>query len=505
MTNDSAAATESLLAGVAKVDITGAAGDRVEDPLYRGIDAGVADARLYAKALVMRDGAATVVLITVDAVAIAEIGTIPDGYLAQVRSQLHAELAIEPSHVVISASHCHGVVCADVAERTVQAVRSAWQGMVPVEAGVGLGREDRIVENRRLRLADGRFADVRRAYSLPPDDEIEAVGPIDPEIGILRLDRLDDPGSRDGRTLAVLFNFACHPIQGVPSGANTADISGYACEVIEDSVGGGAVALFVQGCAADINPIQYRDVDNPPDAETLGNRLGLSVLRGLREVQTRPGATVGFTHGRVELPRADLSGRIASLESEQTELVSSLKGTSLNLKTFMALAVKHGLSPEYPSYDAHRYLHEEAMGRGDLRRLDALNRQGMTDYLHNIQAMEQLTRIETNLGLLRMHRAANSAARETTIDVEVVGLRVGDFVLVTFPGELSVETGLQIKERSPHRHTFVAGISNGYIYYTPTAEQLANPGSAQEDCDCRVAPEWEALFLSAVSEILTVL
>ena len=29
--------------------------------------------------------------------------------------------------------------------------------------------------------------------------------------------------------------------------------------------------------------------------------------------------------------------------------------------------------------------------------------------------------------------------------------------------------------------TFVAGYTNGYIYYAPTAEQLLNPGAAQED------------------------
>ena len=64
------------------------------------------------------------------------------------------------------------------------------------------------MENRRLKLKNGKEADVRHAYSLPPDEEVAEVGPIDPEIGILRLDR------KDGRTLAVVYNFACHPIMG---------------------------------------------------------------------------------------------------------------------------------------------------------------------------------------------------------------------------------------------------------------------------------------------------
>ena len=98
--------------------------------------------------------------------------------------------------------------------------------------------------------------------------------------------------------------------------------------------------------------------------------------------------------------------------------------------------------------------------------------------------MEQLSRNQTNLALLRKHKEQNLAAEKRTIDVELVALRIGDFVLVTFPGELTVRIGLGIKERSPHENTFVAGYTNGYIYYAPTAEQLVNVGGAQEDSDC---------------------
>ena len=59
-----------------------------------------------------------------------------------------------------------------------------------------------------------------------------------------------------------------------------------------------------------------------------------------------------------------------------------------------------------------------------------------------------------------------------------------------------------IKQRSPHEHTFVAGYTNGYIYYAPTAEQLLNVGGAQEDSDCILAPEWQELFEGKVSEML---
>jgi hypothetical protein len=472
-----------LQAGVAKIVITDE-------------DAGPANDPLYVKALVLKAGATTAVIVTVDAVAIAEIGSIRSGYLAGVRSQLSEALNIEPSQVLINASHCHGHVCADIAQRTVQAVKEAYETMVPVRVGAGTGYEDRIVENRRLKLKNGKETDVRRAYSLPPDEEVASVGPIDPEIGILRVDR------ENGETLAVVYNYAVHPILDVPNARNTADLTGFASKVIEDHASDGATALFLQGCAGDVNPIWYKDVDHPRNAEILGNMLGLSTLGALKKISTREGGELEIIRETLELPRADLSERIASLQAEQAEQLRALRGTSLDLKTFIPLIVKYRLSPDFPSYSSHRYLHEKMMGREDLNTLDAENRRNMAAYIKNIHTMERLTRIQTNLNLLSKHRARYAATGTRTIDVEVMGVRIGEFVLVTFPGELSVEIGLGIKKRSPHRFTFVAGVANGYIYYTPTAKQLENRGGAQEDSDCIVAPEWQGLFEDKVASIL---
>ncbi|MBT3344077.1 MAG: hypothetical protein HN404_13840 [Gemmatimonadetes bacterium] len=489
-----------LLAGVAAVDITGSAEEQLDDPLYAAIEASRANDRLFVKALVMREGATTAVVITIDAVAIAEIGSIGNDYLAQVRGELSKGLGIDPACVLINASHCHGVVCTNVAERTVDAVRQALEAMVPVHVGVGSGHEDGIMENRRLVLKSGRVADVRRAYSLPADDEIESVGPIDPEIGILRLDRVD------GTTLAVVHHFACHPIQGVPGGGNTADLAGFSCRTIEQAIelapGEKAMAFFLQGCCADINPILYRDTANPPDAETLGVRLGLSALQGLAGVECSHDPRLRVIQRTVRLPRADLADRITEMEAEQAQLLQTLRPSSLNLKSYIPLLIKHSLSPAYPSYDAHRYLHEASMGREDLRRLDAGNRGQMEIYRRNIDGMEQLTRLQVNLDLLRMHQARFVEDGTGWIDAELVGLRVGGFVLVSFPGELPVELGLRVKQTSPHPHTFVSGVTNGYLYYTPTAEQLANRGGAQEDSDCLVDAAWEAVFAAQVEALL---
>ncbi|MCZ2077275.1 MAG: hypothetical protein HUU41_12470 [Bryobacteraceae bacterium] len=481
-----AAAAAQLWAGVAKVDITNEEARPVHD-------------RLYAKALVLRSGTTTAAIITIDAVAIAEIGTIRNDYLAKVRARIQKELHIEPSNVLVNASHCHGSVRSDVDQLSFEAVRQAARNMVPVNVGAGTGYEDRIMENRRMKLKDGREADVRRAYSLPPDSEVVSVGPVDPQIGILRLDR------KDGRTLAVIYNFACHPIEALPNGANSADIVGFASKAIEDTLGDGAMAFFLQGAGGDVNPIFYKDVDHPRNPEALGDMLGLSTLRGLRMIRSKDDGRLTVVNHTLELPRADTAKRIRAMEAEQATLLRSLKPTDLNLKTFIPLLVKYNMSAEFPSYYSYLYLHEKMMNRDNLISRDAENRKHLQDYISNIHTMEKLTRLQTNLALLRKHQADNLAAGKKTLTVEIAGVRIGDFVLVTFPGELTVEIGLGIKKRSPHKLTFVAGYTNGYIYYTPTAEQLKNVGGAQEDSDCLVAPEWQAIFERKVAEILETL
>ncbi len=472
-----------LRAGVAKVDIT-------------SDEAGPVHGRLYVRALVLERDSTRLALISVDVVAIGEIGPIGNAYLTDVRAELDQRLGIPTPNVLINASHCHGIVCRDVARRTVDAVRQAASRLTEVRVGVGTGHEDRIMVNRRVRLKSGRELDIRHAYAMPPDDAVADVGPIDPEIGILRLDRAD------GRTLAIVYNFACHPIQGVPGGGNTADITGFASQVVEDNMSDDTVALFFQGCAGDINPVFYKAVDLPRDAEALGNRLGLSVLKAARTIRCQADHRLTSIGSVLELPRADYEERIREMEKERQRLVDSLGGTSLNLKTFLQLSTKYGLSPEFPSYYAHEYVREKKLGREHLRHLDQENRRNLARYAKNVLTMEQITRINTNLRLLRKHHEQAIAAGSRTLDVELTAVRIGDFVLVTFPGELTVQIGLNIKRRSPHEHTFVAGYTNGYIYYAPTAEQLRNQGGAQEDSDCLLAPAWQGLFESRVEQML---
>lgn len=464
-----AAVFADLLAGIAKVDIT----DRtvpVNDPCY-------------AKALVLKKDGSTVVLVSVDAVAIGEIGRIGNGFLAGVRQDLQDNPGIPPACILINASHCHGIVRPDLRQLVVQAVRDAAANLLPVSVSAGSGNESRISENRRMTLNDGTQIDMRRAYAMPPDDQVASIGPIDPQIGLLRLDRAD------GSPLAVLYHFACHPIMNPPGKGNSADFPGFASKVVEQATG--AMAFFVQGCGGDINPVHYKEVSRPPDAEPLGTMLGASVLAAIRRLQIQPDRTLKVSRQILSLPRAaDFETRIARIESEQSRLLAALKPTNINFKTFLPLLIQHRMSPEMPSHYAQGYLQNPA----PLRQLDADNRALVDSYLGNIHIMEQLTRLNTNLALLKRHLAETREAGPGTLDVELCGLRVGPFKLVTFPGEITVQVGLNIKKAAGDPDAHVSGYTNGYIYYTATRSQRANTGYAQEDCDVLVAPEWQQLF-----------
>ena len=63
-------------------------------------------------------------------------------------------------------------------------------------------------------------------------------------------------------------------------------------------------------------------------------------------------------------------------EIEQQRLLRSLRGTYLNLKSFIPLAVKYNMSSEFPSYYSHRYLHEEALGLA-ARAVDTIMSEGL--------------------------------------------------------------------------------------------------------------------------------
>src|SRR5690554_1699034 len=473
-----------LRAGVAKVNIT--------NPNARG---NITDT-LYVKALVMKNGNTSAVIITVDAVAIGGIGSIHNDYFNSIRAQIKEELDIDPQNVLVNASHLHGAgysISEDVEELTLLAVRQAQANMVPVNVGTGSGYEDRITENHLLKLKNGKGWAIRHANPLPPDEEIEGVGPIDPEIGILRFDK------KNGETLAIVYNFTGHPYQSITE--ETGGYPGFASSLIENNMSQGTVALFIQGFCGDVIPVLYKDVHSIRDQEPLGTMLGLSALSAIKKIQPEKSGELKVITEVVNFPRrTDYDERISEMEHEQEELLRSLRNTSLNFKTFLPLYINYNIFEEYPSYYSHRYLHEKSLGKNELVKLDEENRRNISKYLRNIYAMEKLSRLQYNIELAKNRKAENESAGESTIDVKIQAMKIADAVLVTFPAEVYIQVGLNIKEMSPFENNYVAGYTNGYMHYATTAEQSGS--GAYQDHSNLLAPEWQKMYEEKIKVIL---
>ncbi|HOL22202.1 MAG TPA: hypothetical protein PLQ41_05045 [bacterium] len=483
-----------LKAGIAKSDITTTAESaKIHDPLY-------------AKALVLEDGETYLVIISMDTTAIGGrrisanmLYDVGEEFLPSLREKIQTELDIPGSNVLVNASHTHPpgrLLCSDdeQVKRVFDAVKRAFHSRVEVMVGSGTGYEDRISINRTLRLKNGRHWTIRHAYPSPPDEEVKELGPVDNGIGIVRIDRID------GKPLAIIYNFACHPLSGVPGGYISAYFPGFASKVIEETLGDGAMAIFLQGAGGDVCDILYKDVHHPRNTEQFGTMLGLSTLKALREIKTEKGIDLKVLSETIKLPtRRDFPEVIEKLEREQAELLKSLRFTSLNIKTFLELYIKYNLHPEYPSDYSYRYLHSENRGSDEFLFLDEENRRNIEKYLKNIYTMEKLVKLQDDIETLKKHQ---EIVRETGeyVMCEVQGIKIGDCVIITSPAELLTEVGLNIKRASPYRKTFVAAYSNGYLHYGPPASHYDKGG--YEVTECLLAPEWEGIYERKALEII---
>jgi hypothetical protein len=488
-------ASAAVRAGVASVNITP---DRpplpVRDPLM-------------AKALVVDDGNNKVVIICMDLVEAT------DKITKDVRGALQRELGIDPSCVLVNAAHNHrsgelddaGEISRrgeELTKRIVGAVKQASQQMVPVRIGAGVGHEDRITMNRRLRMKDGTHWTVRHATPSPADADVVGLGPMDPQIGLLRVDTMD------GKPLALVYNFAGHVYGGLPEGGITADFPGFASGVIEKAWPG-ATALFLQGAAGDTTPVRFKDFESPPPTVELGTKLGLSALQAAQNITTSDKAVVRVVRETIELPRrTDAAQRIQKLLAEHENLLQSMVplnrgpysgNRSLNIKSFLALQAKYAFAAQYPSAGADMYQDEEATGQNGLRHLDEENKKRIDAYRQDCEKMDRLITIRTNLAILydQLDKMGNGP-----IPADVQAVRIGDFVVVTFPGEAFAEIGLRIKKKSPFPHTFIAGYTDGELVgdYAPTADDYGK--QAYEDSYTQLAPEWGDIYVQKALEMI---
>lgn len=408
----------ALKAGVAKVDITPPVGVYLSGGLRKRV-ADRVGTPLYAKALVLGNDAAQIGFLALDLLVIEKETIAAAGDIIQTQA------GMDIANIMVSASHTHSGPYTStnifdgeegtneewfstLPEKMAGAVCVAYNSMADAKVGVGSGCEESISYNRRMKMKDGT---AWNSWLSPPKDQIVGPsGPIDPEVGVLKVEKMD------GSTLGAVINFSCHNNAGGIAGIS-ADFAEYAARVIENVEGGEAVALFMPGACGNIGPKPY--------ARKTGKILGAEALKTLVRVATSQEASLAASRREVDLPLREFELQLAEIRKI------------------------------WPS------------GEEVFRK-----------------EMEFLKRMEYE-----------------HISTYVQMLAIDNTAFVAVPGEMFVELGLEIKQKSPFEHTFVVELANDYVGYIPTRVAFEEGGYETLNArSSRVAPEaGEIVVKSALS------
>lgn len=272
---------QELLAGLARIDIT----PTEFGPMYGyrnrkcGPAVGVRDA-LHAKALVLQAGETRIAIVTMDLGSIAG---------ASIHRRAADELQLPL--VLLAPSHTHSAPAflgaslgtdgpspylAQLEDKIMQALREASSQMSPARLSLERGAI-RLGYNRLLLREDGR---ARALF-----DNLDRVphGPVDPEYVLLQV------SSTEGAPRALIVHYTAHPVAlGTTNCLYSGDFPGVLQRRIESAMPG-VQAMFVQGAAAETNPLfQGRTGDTEKDFATMtrmGDLLADEVLKTAKRLK----------------------------------------------------------------------------------------------------------------------------------------------------------------------------------------------------------------------------
>lgn len=328
-----------LQAGVGKATITPPIPSlRWEGKQFTGVYRG-----LYARVVVLAHGTEQIALVLCDLLGIS------GELVGKIRKQVQERIGFPPEAIQIACTHSHstsdtigsgyedqeyldsvvaaiaGAVC-EAAANT-QPARMGW-GRVPIRG---------LAHSRRKKMTDGKVFTTR--YGVPSTwrvkpELIAGEGPIDPDLTVIRIERLD------GEVLAVISNFGCHASVALMSPNVSGDFPGEAMAVLERALGGSAVALCTNGAAADVDPtleMPYWGPRNDAMARHLGRIFAAQVLECLERVEVQDVAVVGAAQELVDLAvRPDW---IRLLEAEQERMQQEFS-TDWSLSTVTTRALQ---------------------------------------------------------------------------------------------------------------------------------------------------------------------
>jgi len=404
----------------------------------QGVCEGIHD-ELFARALVVESGTAAVALLSLDLLALGS------DFVAATRRAITARVPIEPSAILIASTHTHaGPVTIStffnpdelldagymslLSDAMVEAVEAAWRSRFPARLGIGTGAIDGLGVNRRS-----------------PDGQ-----PVDREIAIWKAD------DANGRTRAVLINYACHPtVLGPDNLLASGDFPAATIERVEDRLGEGSFAMYVNGAQGDISvghssELSAIGVITPgrtfARAAELGHKLGDAVLSALPTIAVREDAVLRF-------------GTLVE------DFV--LKPYPSPEQTGKALLEAQARVNGFPANDA-----------------SAEYRQAKSELLYS--------------SIAHFYARQATKYKDGLLPMELQGIQIGDSVFIAVPAEVFVEIGMRIKNGGGPR-TFIAGVTNGYIGYLPTRKAFETGG--YEVVSARCGPDAEDRLVASAERL----
>jgi hypothetical protein len=406
----------SLLAGVARVNITPPLGTPVGCWAARKALAQGVHEPLVAQALVLSDGERPAAIIATDLVFVsAELAAVVRGRIGELTGIPESGVSLHASHNHSAPSLVRGSAVGGLPDIPAfgryadalgdllsGAAYAAWRRLEPVRVGAASGRVEGVSGNR---------VDHTRA--------------VDDSLTVLRIDRAD------GRPLAAVASFAVHPISvgGVTVEWDAEYIA--PLRVAVESAVPGVECIFLQGCAGDVAPFDwwFGNYESTSHGYELRDRLGRTIGEhafGLYE-GIRGEADVPLAAETVWL---DLNRRRHGYgEEELREVAAELDGDA---------------TEDWPEVWAPE--------------------------VHTMTSAQMFPR-SYQLSALRMYIDMVGRA-DDPVRTQVVGVRVGDTAIVTNPFELFNGAGRRIKERSPFATTIAAAYANDYAGYLPESADL---------------------------------
>lgn len=288
-----------LKGGVARVEIT----PQIGLPMYgygsrTSPSQGVLDP-LYARVLALEAGETRLAIVTLD------LGQVTKPWLDRLREA--ARKSSQVSFMLVVASHTHSGPAMQgecpskpwpawetaALDKIAKAIDEAFQRLVPVQLGTGYGTA--YIGHNRLRVnAEGMATWFERNLTKVP------TSPVDPTVAVLRVDRAD------GRPLALLVNYACHPVVFRADNLQySADYPGVMMKTVEQAFDGEPLCFFMQGAAGDINPyfaVTPLAEDAVKQRDWTGEQLGQEAIRVAKRIKTQAAAAASLDFAEELLP-----------------------------------------------------------------------------------------------------------------------------------------------------------------------------------------------------------